>query len=74
MKKQNKKKNRTRKSVNNHKIRIYHKLKASKHNVSRETIEAYVQMTPIYQELGSAFEKADLIDLEFYERWLNGRY
>jgi hypothetical protein len=72
MKKQNKKKNRTRKSVNNHKIRIYHKSRATKHNVSRETIEAYAQMIPIYQELSEDFERADLIDLEFYERWLNG--
>ena len=74
MKKLNKKKNRSWKSVNNHKIRIYHKFSTSKHNVSREVIDAYAEMTPIYQELSADFEQPDLIDLEFYERWLNGRY
>ena len=72
MKKLIRKKNRSLKSVNNHKIQIYHKLRSKNHNVNRRLCENYAQMLPIYQELDLDFEKIDLIDLEFYERWLNG--
>ena len=72
MKKLVRKKFRSLKSVNNHKIQIYHKLRANKHIVNGELGVIYKQMLPIYQELDFDFQKADLIDLEFYERWLNG--
>lgn len=66
------KKNRYLKTVNNHKIQNYHKLYEKKHIVSKGLEDVYKSLSPIYQELDNAFEKIDLIDLEFYERWLNG--
>ena len=63
------KKNRYLKFVNNHKI-PNHKFYLKKHIVSKESL--YLQMSPIYQELDSEFCQIDLMDLEFYERWLNG--
>lgn len=72
MKKLTRKKNRSLKSVNNHKIQIHHKNSRLNHNVSMEIIKAYAEMSPIYQGLDSDYGKIDLVDLEFYERWLNG--
>ena len=74
MKKLVQKKNRTLKSVNNHKIQICHKLFPFKHNVSRGLKQIYKEMSSIYQSLDNDFSEIDLIDLEFYERWLNGWY
>ena len=68
------KKNRTFKSANNHKIQIYHTKESKWHIVSKGLKEIYSELTPVYQELEQEFETASLIDLEFYERWLNGRY
>ena len=65
------KKNRDLKTVNNHKIQNYHKLSSKKHIVSKEYKSFYNELAPIYQELEDAFSKVGLIDLEFYERWLN---
>lgn len=62
--------NRQTKSVNNHKIKN-HKFYCKQHIVSKEIELAYAEMTPIYLSLNSEFEKADLTDLIFYERWLN---
>lgn len=31
-------------------------------------------LAPIYKDLDSDFCTIDFMDLEFYERWLNGRY
>ena len=72
MKKVIKIKNRSFKSANNHKIQNYHKFYEKKHIVSKGLEEIYYQLAPIYQELDEDFQKTDLIDLEFYERWLNG--
>jgi len=72
MKKLIKNKNRTFKSANNHKIQIYHKLRLYNHIVSKGWEELYSGLAPIYQELQDDFDKVDLMDLEFYERWLNG--
>ena len=66
------KKNRYLKIVNNHKIQNYHKLYGKKHIVSKELEDIYKSLTPIYEELDNAFSSVDLVDLEFYERWLNG--
>ena len=72
MKKVIKKKNRTFKSANNHKIQNYHKMFGNNHIVKWEPKEVYSQLASIYQELDDDFCQTDLIDLEFYERWLNG--
>lgn len=66
-----KNKNITFKIANNHKT-IYHKLGFRNHIVSKGLIWDYSMLIPIYQELAEDFERSDLIDLEFYERWLNG--
>ena len=69
-----KNKNRTVKSVNNHKTQIYHKKRSCNHIVSKEWERIYKSLAPIYQDLDGDYMQVDLIDLEFYERWLNGRY
>ena len=69
-----KNKNRKLKFVNNHKTQIYHKKLYSQHIVSKEWESVYSSLAPIYQSLDSDYVAIDLIDLEFYERWLNGRY
>lgn len=70
MKKIVKRKNTTLKSVNNHKI-TNHNFYKCKHNVSKELIDGYLSMAPIYQTLNAEYANVDLVDLEFYERWLN---
>lgn len=67
-----KKKNRRLKSVNNHKIKIYHKKASLNHIVSKDLEDVYASLSPIYQQLESDFMAIDMIDLIFYERWLNG--
>ncbi len=67
-------KNRTYKSANNHKIPSCNILKSNSHNVSKGLRKIIDDLAPIYKELNSNFEPIDLMDLEFYERWLNGRY
>lgn len=71
MRKLIRKKNISLKSVNNHKTKS-HKFYASHHNVSKGLEDIYKSLAPIYQSLSDDFEKADLCDLEFYERWLHG--
>ena len=72
MKKLVRNKNRTFKSVNNHKIQIYHKLRTSQHNVYGRLNDIYQELSSIYYDLDYDYQAIDLIDLEFYERWLNG--
>lgn len=67
-----KKKNRSLKSVNNHKIKIYHKKSSQNHIVSKDLEKLYEELGPIYQELDNDYMAIDMIDLIFYERWLNG--
>ena len=74
MKKVVQKENRTYKFANNHKKQIYHKLYVNKHIVSKGWSKVYSELASVYQELQDDFECVDLIDLKFYERWLNGRY
>ena len=62
-----------RKSVNNLDIKI-HIYSAKKHNVSKDIILAYQEMSNIYRQLDADFQKIDVVDLDFYERWLNERY
>ena len=72
LKKVTKKKNRSIKIVNNHKIKIYHKSRANRHTINKDIGEIYKDLCPIYQELENDFMPVDMIDLIFYERWLNG--
>ena len=71
MKKILKKKNIVFKYVNNHKTTNYHILFVINHNVSKGLERVYSNLAPIYAELENDFQTIDLIDLKFYERWLN---
>lgn len=66
-----KKKNIVFKYVNNHKTTNYHILFVINHNVSKGLESVYSNLAPIYAELENDFQTIDLIDLKFYERWLN---
>ena len=71
MKKLLKNKNICEKCVNNHKTIIYHKF-YDKYHILSKGYKCYLkELTPIYQDIEKDFDKAYLIDLEFYERWLN---
>lgn len=70
MKKLIKNKNKTVKSVNNHKIKN-HNFYEKNHIVSKGFGHVYSALTPIYKSLEDEFMRVDLMDLEFYERWLN---
>ena len=63
-------KNTSLKSVNNHKI-TNHKFCMFPHNVSKELLDVYMSMAPIYQALDVVYANIDLIDFDYYERWLN---
>lgn len=67
-----KKRNRIRKFVNNHKTKIYHTKLDHWHMMSKEIIQAMQELSPIYQELNDDFQTIDVVDLIYYERWLNG--
>ncbi len=73
MKKVLKNKHRYVKFVNNLGVKshIYY---AFRHILSKDIIKAYPDMSEIYAELDADFQKIDVVDLEFYERWLNERY
>ena len=58
------------KIANNHKIQN-HKFSLLNHIVSKEWIRGFAEMTPIYNELDYDYGLIDLVDLKFYERWLN---
>jgi hypothetical protein len=66
-----KKKNIVFKYVNNHKTTNYHILFVINHNVSKGLERVYSNLAPIYAELENDFQTIDLIDLKFYERWLD---
>ncbi|MBE5739043.1 MAG: hypothetical protein E7354_04895 [Clostridiales bacterium] len=68
-----KNKHRYRKIVNNLDIKI-HIYYPKSHNVSKGIIQAYLDMSAVYIDLDSDFQKIDVVDLDFYERWLNERY
>jgi hypothetical protein len=67
-------KNRIYQSANNHKIPSCHNLRCCNHNVSKGLRKIMEELAPIYKELDNDFAPIDFMDLEFYERWLNGRY
>lgn len=83
LKKLLKKKNITFKIVNNHKINygcsnvLFARNLSSNnsysyyHNINKELENIYESLTPVYQVINNEFDLCDLIDLDFYERWLN---
>ena len=67
-------KNRICKPANNHKIPSCHIMRDKNHNVSKGLRKIMQELAPIYEELDGDFAVVDFMDLEFYERWVNGRY
>ena len=61
------------KVVNNLPIKE-HYFYCRRHIMSRDYIDAMSIMVPIYEELDSEYAAIDMVDLIFYERWLNERY
>jgi hypothetical protein len=60
------------KSVHNLKHTRFNKTYSCLHIVSKELIWDYSSMAPIYESIAKDFIQVDLVDLEMYERWLNG--
>ena len=67
-----KKRNSYLKFVNNHKTKIYHIFGSYYHMLNKDIVLAYQELVPIYQELDRDFQAIDVVDLIYYERWLNG--
>lgn len=67
-----KKRNRTFHFVNNHKTKIYHTKHKNFHMLSKDIIRVMEELYPIYQDLDNDFQTIDVVDLIYYERWLNG--
>ena len=42
------------------------------HIVSKDWEKIYDNLSPIYHDMDNDFMPVDMIDLIFYERWLNG--
>jgi hypothetical protein len=42
------------------------------HIVSKEWSDVYSELLPVYDDIDNDCMAIDLIDLIFYERWLNG--
>lgn len=75
MKKILKFKNRLRKIVNNQTTST-HKIFYVHHRVSKEwdfdnLTSIYQELLPVYMELDKEFQAIDVVDLIYYERWLN---
>ena len=68
-------KNRLRKYVNNQTTST-HKIFYVNHRVSKEwdfdnLTSIYQELLPVYMELDKEFQAIDVVDLIYYERWLN---
>ena len=72
LKKLIKKKNTYHKFVNNLDIISSHKITRCYHIMSKDYEKIYADLSPIYHSINEDFDSIDLIDLKFYERWLNG--
>lgn len=68
-----KNRHRSLKIVNNLNIKN-HIYSVEKHNLNKDILSVYSELSKIYAELDSDFQKIDVVDLDFYERWLNERY
>ena len=66
-----KNRNRTLKNVNNHKTKIYHIWGDKIHILNKEMIQIMSELSPVYEDLCKDFQTVDLVDLIYYERWLN---
>ena len=67
-----KNKNRLFKFVNNQKENLHHNLCKLYHIMSKDLQTIYDSLRPIYEELDKDFQMIDVVDLIYYERWLNG--
>jgi len=68
-------KNIYRKSVNNQ-TTFTHKILLNRHRLSKgwncdNLTSIYQDLLPIYAELDKDFQAIDVVDLIYYERWLN---
>lgn len=70
MKKICKSKNNSLKSVNNQ-TSNRHRYSGIWHIMSKDIGQIYESLRPIYAQLDSDFQKVDVVDLIYYERWLN---
>lgn len=70
MKKICKSKNNSLKSVNNQ-TSNRHRYSSKWHIMSKDIGQIYESLRPIYAQLDSDFQKVDVVDLIYYERWLN---
>lgn len=70
MKKISKRKNITLKSVNNQTSNRHTRAKVW-HTMSKDLNSIYESLRPIYEELEKDFQAFDVVDLIYYERWLN---
>ena len=61
------------KIVNNLPIKHHH-FYCRRHIISKDWEEAYSLLAPIYKELDEEYSAIDMVDLIFYERWLNDRH
>lgn len=64
-----KRKNIRFKSVNNQTNR--HRKTDIWHTISKDIKSIYESLRPIYEELDRDFQTVDVVDLIYYERWLN---
>lgn len=65
-----KNKNIRMKSVNNQKT-FHHIKDMCLHSISKDIKSIYESLCPIYEELDKDFQAVDVVDLIYYERWLN---
>lgn len=70
MKKIIKLKNIRLKSVNNQRTNL-HNRSLVLHSISKDIKSIYDNLCPIYAELDKDFQAVDVVDLIYYERWLN---
>ena len=59
------------KSVNNQKENLHHNLCKLYHIMSKDLGAIFDSLRPIYEELDKDFQAIDVVDLIYYERWLN---
>lgn len=58
------------KSVNNQRTNLHNRY-GCLHSISKDIKDIYYSLCPIYEELDKDFQAIDVMDLIYYERWLN---